>query len=184
MKSNENKVVWSSRQKEINGNPMNANNSCSRACVEGMWSSSPHLSVSSNFFPDPKDSKAIAAQSSVSGYAPVSSRPNDDSAHDPAECGKRSENPMDCWLFGVNLTNDVTNVALPDKELGCPTIIPSGPKDSIPVSACETEVGQNTNCLVSNKEQKQFISDGSLSERQTKQATLPSSMRTRTKVSA
>ncbi|TKY61245.1 Auxin response factor 18 [Spatholobus suberectus] len=179
--SNENPVVWSSRQKEIDGNPMNANNSSSRVRVEGMWPSSPHLNVSSNFFPDPKNSKAVAAQSSVSGYAPVSSRPNDDSAHDPVECAKRSENPMDCWVFGVNLTNNFTNGTLPDKELGCPAIIPSGPKDSIPVAACESEAGLNPNYALSNKEQKQIISDGSLSERQTKQATVPS-MRTRTKV--
>ncbi|RDX99358.1 Auxin response factor 18, partial [Mucuna pruriens] len=177
VQSNENTVVWSSRQKEINGNPMNANNMSSRARVEGMWPSSPHLSVSSNLYSDPKNSKGVAAQSCVSGYAPVSSRPNDDSAHDPVECGKRSENPMDCWIFGVNLTNNFINVALPDKELGCPPIIPSGPKDSIPVAACETEAGQNPNYSLSNKEHKQIISD----ERHTKQPTVPST-RTRTKV--
>ncbi|XP_047160481.1 auxin response factor 18-like [Vigna umbellata] len=183
VQSNESPVIWCTRMKEINVNPMNGNkSSSSRVRVEGMWPSSPHLSVSSNLFPDPKNSKAVTAQSTVSGYAPVSSRPNDDLAHDPVECGKRSENPMDCWVFGVNLTNNFTNVALPDKELGCPpTIIPSGPKDSIPVAACETQPGQNHNYSLSNKLQKQIISDGSPSERHAKQTTVPST-RTRTKV--
>ncbi|KAL9320492.1 hypothetical protein ACSQ67_012331 [Phaseolus vulgaris] len=183
VQSNESPVIWSTRMKEINVNPMNGNkSSSSRVRVEGMWPSSPHLSVSSNLFPDPKNSKAVTAQSNVSGYAPVSCRPNDDLAHDPVECGKRSENPMDCWVFGVNLTNNFTNVALPDKELGCPAIIiPSGPKDSIPVAACETQAGQNHNYSLSNKVQKQIISDGSPSERHAKQATVPST-RTRTKV--
>ncbi|KAK7338074.1 hypothetical protein VNO77_18672 [Canavalia gladiata] len=180
VQSNENPVVWSLRQKEISGNPMNANTCGPRLHVEGMRSS-PHLNVSSNFFPDPKNNKAVAVQSSVSGYPHVSSRPNDDSAHDPVESGKKPENPMDCWLFGVNLTNNFTNVALPEKELGCPAIIPSGPKDSIPVAACKTEGGQNANSSVVSKEQKQIISDASPNERQTKPATVPS-LRTRTKV--
>ncbi|XP_020212758.1 auxin response factor 18 isoform X2 [Cajanus cajan] len=163
VQSNESAVVRSLRLKEINGNPMNGKNNSSKVPVEGMWPSSPHLNVvSSNFL---ADAKAVAAQSPISGYAPV----NDDSAPDPTECGKRSENPMDCWLFGVNLTNNFTNPALPDKELGCPT---SGPKDSVPVAPCETDAPHN-----SNKEHKQIISD----ERHTKQANVPST-RTRTKV--
>ncbi|KAL2661642.1 hypothetical protein GLYMA_03G258300v4 [Glycine max] len=167
VQSNENPVVWSTRQKEINGNPMN---SSSKVRVEGMRPSSPHSKP--NLFMDPKNCKAVPAQSTVS------SRPKDDLAHDPMECAKRSsQNPMNCWIFGVNLTNNITkNVTLPDKEqLGCPAIIPSGPKDSIPVAACETEAGQNPYYSLSNKEHKQNISDGSpsASQRHT---------RTRTKV--
>ncbi|XP_027350983.1 auxin response factor 18-like isoform X2 [Abrus precatorius] len=181
--SNENPVVWSSRQKEINGNPVNANSSSSKVRAEGMWSSSPHLNASCNFFPDPKNNKAVATQLSVSGsYPPVSSERNDDLAHDPVESGKKTENPMDCWVFGVNLTNNFTNVTLPEKEIGCPAIIPSGPKDSIAVAACETEAAQNPNYSLSNKEQMQVISDASPNEKQTKQATIVPSMRTRTKV--
>ncbi|KAK7397447.1 hypothetical protein VNO78_18619 [Psophocarpus tetragonolobus] len=141
VQSNENTVVWRSSQKEINGNSMNDG-------VEGKWGCSPYS--------NPKNSKAVTAQSWVS-------------SHDPVECGgKRSENPMDCWLFGVNLSNKSTNVGLPDKEWVCPAIIPSGPR-------CDTETGQNPNYSLSNKEQKQIICDG---ERHTKQA----STRTRTKV--
>ncbi|KAK7285770.1 hypothetical protein RJT34_20551 [Clitoria ternatea] len=179
VQSNENAVVWSTSQKEINSNPMNAKSSSSRVRIEGVWPSSPHLNASPNFFPDLKNSQVVVAPSSVSGYPLASSRWNDDSAHDPLESDKKTENPMDCWLFGVNLTNNFTNA---DKEVGCPAItIPCGPKDSIPVAACETETGQNPNYSLSNKEQKQIISDAAPNERQTKQATVPST-RTRTKV--
>ncbi|KAL2345916.1 hypothetical protein Fmac_007201 [Flemingia macrophylla] len=168
VQSNESAVVRSLRHKEINSNRMNGKNSSTKVPVEGMWPSSPQLNVvSSNFF---ADRKAVAAQSFVSGYTPV----NDDSAHDPVECGKKSENPMDFWLFGVNLTNNFTNPGLPDKELGCPTTVSSVPKDSVPVAACETGAPHNSSYSLSNK---QMLSD----ERHTKQTTVPS-MRSRTKV--
>ncbi|XP_057439679.1 auxin response factor 18-like [Lotus japonicus] len=160
--NNENRVVRSLKgQREINGNP--------------------HLNLSSNFInPEPKNNKDVAALSSACGYYPVSSRPNDGSAHDQVESGKKTENSMDCWVFGVNLTTTFPNV---DKELGCQVIIPSGPNDPLPIAACETETegGHNPNYSVSNKEQKQIISDASLNERQNKQVSIPS-LRTRTKV--
>lgn len=181
VQSNDNQVLWSLRQKEINGNPTNTHSSSSRVRMEGIWSTSPHVNVPSNFFADPKNIKAVAKQSTISGHSPVSSKPNDGSAHDQVEDGKKTGNPTEIWVFGVNLTNNFTNASLPDKELGCPAIIPGGPKESTPITACETENAQNSNYSLSNKEQKQIISDALPTERPSKLASVPS-MRTRTKV--
>lgn len=177
IQSKENQVVWNPRQKDISGNPMNNNSSGnSRVRVEGMWPPS-HMNISSNHFPDLKSNKAVSAQPSSSGYPPVSSRPNDGQV----ENGKKSESSVACRLFGVNLTNNSSNVAPPEKELGGrTTMIPTSPKES-PLATCETERSQNPNCSVSKTEQKQVTSNSSPNERQSKQASLPST-RTRTKV--
>ncbi|XP_027334324.1 auxin response factor 18-like isoform X2 [Abrus precatorius] len=181
VQSKENQVVCSLRQKDVNNNPINANSSSSRARMEGMWSSSPHLNVTSNLFSDPNNKNSVTVRSSISSYPNVSSRSSDGPT---AEDVKKTENSLDCWLFGVNLTNKSTIVITPSKrELRCPslTIVPSGPKESIPAAACESGRVQTPNYSLSNKGQKQIISDASPNEWQNKQATVPS-MRTRTKV--
>ncbi|KAJ1378682.1 PB1 domain [Sesbania bispinosa] len=180
VQSKENQVVCSLRQKDINSNPINTNSISSRVRVEGIWPSSPHLNITPNLYSDPKNNKGVAEQSPISGYPTVSSRPSDGPPRDRVVDGKKSENSLDCWLFGVNLTNNSSNVITPsEKEVGCPcpTIVPSGPKESMPAAvACETERVQTP-----NKGQKQIISDTSPNEWQNKQASVPS-MRTRTKV--
>ncbi|CAL0308866.1 unnamed protein product [Lupinus luteus] len=182
VRSNENHIMWSLRQKEINGNPTNTNSSASRVCTEGLWPSSPHLNVSSNYFPDLKNNKSVAAtQSSCVVDPPASSRPNNGSMHDQVDNGKTLENRTDIWVFGVNLSSNFTNVEFPEKGLECAAIVPSDPKDSISIGACESENGQNLNNSLSTKEQKQIISGASPNERQNKQTCVPSS-RTRTKV--
>ncbi|XP_028779845.1 auxin response factor 18 isoform X2 [Neltuma alba] len=166
----------------INGNAMNNSSSCnSRVRIEGTWPSS-HLNISPNCFADPKNNKAVAVQSSISGCPPVSSWPNDAPAYDQVENGKKStENPVGCRLFGVNLTNNSNNVAPPEKDSRVCIASPSGSKESNPVVACENKTSQNPNCSVSKKEQKNETSNATPNERQGKQASLPST-RTRTKV--
>ncbi|XP_061370394.1 auxin response factor 9 isoform X2 [Gastrolobium bilobum] len=185
VQSNENQVVCSMRQRDINSNPINTNSISSSVRLEGKWPSSPHLNVTSNLFHEPsKNKKSGTSQSSISGYPNVSSRASDGLTCDLVEDGKKTENPMNCWLFGVNLSQNSSNVITPsDKELGCPsaTIVPSGPKESIPAAACETERVQTPNHSLSNKGQKQIISDVSPMDWQNMQACVPS-MRTRTKV--
>lgn len=184
VQSSESSVFWSLRQKEINSSPMNTHSS-SRVRMEGIWPASPPLNVSPNFFSDPRNNKAGGAtQPSISGYTPVLSKPNDNGPrNDQAENGKKSESSIDYWLFGVNLTKNSKTVLPPpsETEMGSPTTIPSGPKESNPsAAACETEKGQSpNNNTVSQKEQKQI--DASPNERQSKQASVLS-LRTRTKV--
>ena len=125
--------------------------------AEGTWHS-PHINASSKSSPDPQNNKAVVAQSS---------RPSDGSTRECVEDGRKTGNAMECWLFGVNLTSSSSNVAPLEKELGYPN--PCGPKESLPVGACETgRVQTPNNHSLSNKGQK-------------KQAPVPS-MRTRTKV--
>ncbi|KAI4355255.1 hypothetical protein L6164_004044 [Bauhinia variegata] len=177
VQSKENQVAWPMMQKEIDCSPLNPNNSSSssRVRVEGMWSSSPHLNVSSNFFPDPRNNKAVAGQSSIIGYAPVSSRPCDNLVYDRAENGKKSENSTGFMLFGVDLKNSSNAVPPLEKEMGCcPT---SGPRESIPVNACETPRGPRESKI----EPKQVASDAAPFEKQSKMVSAPSA-RTRTKV--
>ncbi|KAF7826201.1 auxin response factor 18-like isoform X1 [Senna tora] len=179
--SNESQVLWNVRQKDMNGNPLNNSNSSStRVRMEGNWPS--HMNVPSNCFPDPQSNKAVVEQTSVSGYPPVSSQQNNRPVYDQVENEKKSENPVGYRLFGVTLTNNSGNVASLEKQLGgCTTIIPSGgAKESVPIAACETEKGQNSDPSLS-KEQKQETSNVSPNERQSKQVSLPST-RTRTKV--
>lgn len=177
VQSKENQIACSLRQKDINISLINTTNSSStRVQVEGrIWPSSPHLNVTSNLFSDAKSNKGVTAQSPLSGYANIASRPSDGPTRDRVEDGKKTENPLACWLFGVNLTNkSSSNVITPsEKELGCPspTVVTSGPKESIPAAACET----------TERVQKQIISDASPNEWQNKQTSVPS-MRTRTKV--
>ncbi|TKY64095.1 Auxin response factor 7 [Spatholobus suberectus] len=182
VQSKENQVSCSLRQKDviINSNPINANSSSSsRVRVEGVWPSSPHLNVTSNLFSDPSNNNGVLARSSISGYPNVPSRSSDGPTCDRVEDGKKTENSPDCWLFGVNLTNNSSNVI---NSLDGLSIVPtSGPKESIPAAACETERVQTPNYSLSNKGQKQIISEASPNEWQNKQATVPS-MRTRTKV--
>ncbi|RDX94285.1 Auxin response factor 9, partial [Mucuna pruriens] len=188
VQSKENQVVACSlRQKDINSNnPINANNSSSssRVRVEGVWSS-PHLNVTSNLFSDPNNNNGTSALSSISTYPNVPSKSSDGPTCDRVEDGKKTENPLDCWLFGVNLSNNCSNVISPssEREVRGPSssIVPSGPKESIPAAACETERVQSPNYSLSNKGQKQIISEASPIEWQNKQATVPS-MRTRIKV--
>ncbi|CAL0302185.1 unnamed protein product [Lupinus luteus] len=182
VQSNENNVVWSLRQKEINGNSTNTNSSTSRVRTEGIWPSTPNLNPSSNYFSDLQNNKSVAATKSPNvSCPPPSSRPNDGLIHDQIENGREIEKRADIWVFGVNLSSNSTNVALQEKELGSIAIIPSGPKESFPIAPCETENGQNLNSSLSNKEQKQIISGTPLNEKQNKQASIPS-LRTRTKV--
>ncbi|MED6185544.1 Arf11p [Stylosanthes scabra] len=169
VQSKENQVVWSLRQKETNGNPMNSHSSSSRVRMEGIWSSSPHANVP----PNPQNNNAAAKQ----GRSPISSKLNDDGlTHEKVgvDGKKKTENPTKIFLFGVNLSNDVgSNVSLPEKEQACSAILPIGPKESA------TEEAQNSNNSVSDKEQQnQIISDALPTEKPCKLA----SMRTRTKV--
>lgn len=146
----------------------------SRVLVEGIWPNSPHLNVTSNPYANTN----------------IASRPSDGLTCDRVEDAKKNENPLDCWLFGVNLNNKNkscnVNSCL-EKELGCPSlniVTTSGPKESIilTTNACETEKVQSPNYSLSNKgQQKKIISDASPNEWQNKLATVPS-MRTRTKV--
>lgn len=173
---------------EIQSNPMNTSIS-SRVFVEGIWPTSPPaLNISSNFISDPRNNNAC-----VTGYPHILSNPIDEGPKydNQVDNGKKSEDSMDCWLFGVNLresSNTTTVSTACEKETGWPTTIPSGPKEkeSIPpaaAAACETGKGQNpnnNNNTVSQKEEKQ-IDDASPNERQSKQASVLS-MRTRTKV--
>ncbi|KAE9616031.1 putative transcription factor ARF family [Lupinus albus] len=175
VRSNENHTVWSLRQKEINGNPTNTNSSISRVCMEGLW-------PSSNYFPEIKNNKSVAAtQSSCVVNPPASSRPNNGSMHDQFDNGKTMENRTDIWVFGVNLSNNFTNVEFLEKEVECPAIVPSDPKDSVSIAACESENGHNLNNSLSMNEQSQIISGASPNERQNKHTSVPS-LRTRTKV--
>ncbi|KAL1313296.1 auxin response factor 9 isoform X5 [Arachis ipaensis] len=176
----ENQVVWSLRQKETNGNPMNSHSSSSRVRMEGIWSNSPHASVP----PNPPNNNAAAKQ----GLSPISSKPNDDGlTHDKVEVDarKKTENPTKIFLFGVNLTNNFrSNVSHPEKEQACSAIVPVGPKESTPITitASATQNAQNSNYSVSDKEQQNQISSDVLpAEKPNKLASLPS-MRTRTKV--
>ncbi|KAI4328927.1 hypothetical protein L6164_021241 [Bauhinia variegata] len=180
VQSKENQVIWPMMQKEINCKPMNGKNSasCSRVRVEGMWSSSSHLHASSNFFPS--NNNAVMGRSSITGYAPVSSRPSDSLVHEQVENGKKSENSPGIMLFGVDLKNNNT-ISPRDKEMGRPTMVPSGPKESIIVAACETERGQNRNYPMSKTEPKKVTSDATPYAKQSKQVSAPST-RTRTKV--
>ncbi|KAH1149607.1 hypothetical protein GYH30_043911 [Glycine max] len=190
VQSKENQVVpCSLRQKDIiNSNPIDANNSSisSRVRMEGVWPSSPHLNVTPNLFSDPNNN-SVLARSPISGYLNVPSRSSDGPTCEHVEDGKKIENSLDCWLFGVNLTNNCSNVIITtpsERELRGPissSVAPSGPKESIPAAACETERVQTPNYSLSNKGQKQIISEASPNEWQNKQATVPS-MRTRTKV--
>ncbi|XP_029129167.1 auxin response factor 18 isoform X2 [Cajanus cajan] len=177
VQSKENQVTCSLRQKDvINSNPINAN---SRVRVEGVWPCSPHVNVSSKNFSDPNINNCVSARSSISGYPNVPSRSSDGPTCEGGEDGKRSENSLDCWLFGVNLSNNCSNVVIsPSERGGSLSIVGSGPKESIPAAACETERVQTPNYSLSNK---QIISEASPNEWQNKQATVPS-MRTRTKL--
>nr|XP_027192816.1 auxin response factor 18 isoform X3 [Cicer arietinum] len=154
---------------------------CSRVMVEGIWPNSPNLNVTSNPFSDAKNK----------GYPNINIAPrlSDGPACDRLEDAKKTENPLDCWLFGVNLNNNnkCSNVnSCLDKEVGCGSlsnVTSSGPKESNPANACETEkIIQSPNYSLSNKKgQKQIISDASPNEWQNQLANVPS-MRTRTKV--
>lgn len=146
----------------------------SRVLVEGIWPNSPHLNVTSNPYANTN----------------IASRPSDGLTCDRVEDPKKNENPLDCWLFGVNLNNKNKSCSVNsclEKELGCPSltiVTTSGPKESIilTTNACETEKVQSPNYSLSNKgQQKKIISDASPNEWQNKLATVPS-MRTRTKV--
>lgn len=154
--------------------------------MEGVWPSSPHLNVSPNLFSDPINNNGVSAKSSMAIYPNVPSKSSDVPTCDRGEDGKKTEkNSLDCWLFGVNLSNKCCgNVISPsERELRGPisSNVGSGPKESIPAAACETERVQSLNYSLSNKGQKQIISEASPNEWQNKQATVPS-MRTRTKV--
>ncbi|KAL2336218.1 hypothetical protein Fmac_010664 [Flemingia macrophylla] len=176
VQSKENQVACSLRQKDvINSNPINAN---SRVRVEGVWPCSPHVNVTSNIFSDPNNNNVVSARSSISGYPNVPSRSSDGPTCKRGEDGKKAEHSLDCWLFGVNLSNNCSNVVISPSERGGSSSIVSGPKESIPAVACETERVQTPNYSLSNK---QIISEASPNEWQSKQATVPS-MRTRTKV--
>ncbi|KAK7389793.1 hypothetical protein VNO78_25087 [Psophocarpus tetragonolobus] len=183
VQSKENQVACSLRQKDpINSNPINANSSSSsRVRVEGVWPSSPHLNATPNPFSDPNNSNGVLARSSIHSYPNVPSRSSDGPTCDRVEDGKKTENSLDCWLFGVNLTNNASNGITPSERGPSSNVVSSGPKESIPVFACETERVQTSNYSLSNKGQKQIISEASPNEWQNKQATVPS-MRTRTKV--
>ncbi|KAE9598042.1 putative transcription factor ARF family [Lupinus albus] len=182
VQSNESHAVWSLRQKEINDNPIDTNYASSRVRIEGIWPSSPHLNVPSNYFPDLRNNKSVrTTQSSNVGCSPTSSTPNDGSMHDQVVNGKRTENRLDIWVFGVNLSSNLANVAVSPKEFECPTTVPSALKESVPVAACESDTCQNLNNSLSDKEQKQITSGASPNERQNTQTSAPS-LRTRTKV--
>ncbi|XP_057454839.1 auxin response factor 18-like isoform X2 [Lotus japonicus] len=177
VQSKENQIVSSLRQNDISSNPIKTSSR--------IWPCSPHLNVTSNFFSDPKIKGVKLQSSTISSYAYVSSRPIDGPTC-VEDDGKKSENPLDCWLFGVNLSNNSSNgIACLEKELGCscPTTVPSGPNESNPAGACETERVQSPDFSLSNKGQSQIISEASPIEWQKKQAsvTVPA-MRTRTKV--
>ncbi|KAL3008828.1 hypothetical protein AAZX31_07G053100 [Glycine max] len=191
VQSKENQVVpCSLRQKDIiNSNPINANNSSisTRVRMEGVWPSSPHLNATPNLFSDPNNNNSnngVSARSLISGYPNVPSRSSDGPTCDGVEDGKKTENSLDCWLFGVNLTNNCSNVITTpsEREQRGPSssVVLSGPKESIPAAACETERVQTPNYSLSNKGQKQIISEASPNQWQNKQATVLS-MRTRTK---
>ncbi|CAJ2663045.1 unnamed protein product [Trifolium pratense] len=140
----------------------------SRVSVEGIWPNSPYMNITSN---------------------PYASRPVDGPTCDhPVKDANKTSNPLDCWLFGVNLNkNNKCNNVNPclEKEHGFPNlanVTTSGPKESILTNACETEKVQSPNNSLSTKgQQKKIICDVSSNEWQNKLATVPS-MRTRTKV--
>ncbi|KAI5422041.1 auxin response factor 18 isoform X2 [Lathyrus oleraceus] len=151
----------------------------SRVTTETIWPNSPHLNLTSNPY----------------AIINIASKPNNGlngptCDHHRVEDAKKNTNPLDCWLFGVNLNNNnkpnnLVNSCL-EKEHGFPklTIVTtSGPKESIILTnACETEKAQSPNYSLSSKgHQKKIISDTSTNEWQNKLANVPS-MRTRTKV--
>ncbi|OIW13497.1 hypothetical protein TanjilG_29238 [Lupinus angustifolius] len=149
VQSNESHGVWSLRQKEINDNPNDTNYASSRVRFEGIWPSSPHLNVPSNYFQDLRNNKSVPmTQSSNIGCSPPSSRPNDGSMHDQVVNRKKMENRTDIWVFGVNLNSNLANVAVAPKEFECPATVTSGAsrnerqntQASVPSSRTRTKV--------------------------------------------
>ncbi|CAI8607687.1 unnamed protein product [Vicia faba] len=152
----------------------------SRVTTEAIWPNSPHLNLTSNPY---------------ANNINIASKPSNGPTchHQRVEDAKKNTNPLDCWLFGVNLNNNnnkpnnIVNSCLEKKEHGFPklTIVTttSGPKESIILTnACETEKAQSPNYSLSTiGQQKKIISDTSTNEWQNKLANVPS-MRTRTKV--
>ncbi|GAU37396.1 hypothetical protein TSUD_361010, partial [Trifolium subterraneum] len=141
--------------------------------AEGIWPNSPHLNITSNPYANIN----------------IASRPINGPTFDHrVEDTNKTPNPLDCWLFGVNLNkNNKCNNVNPcfEKEHGFPNLsigTTSGPKESILTNAaCETEKVQSPNNSLSTiGQQKKIICDVSTNERQNKLATVPSK-RKRTK---
>ncbi|KAJ0051467.1 hypothetical protein Pint_00602 [Pistacia integerrima] len=174
--SSESQVLWPLRQKELDSNHLNGSNVCSsRVAPEGIWPTSPHLSVSLNLFRDTTDNKNSAARSNLSSF---SSRPSDGLLNDQAEKGKKSETSMGCRLFGIDLKHN-SNIATPlAKEVIDSTFDSYCIKGSIP-AASDSDKAQNSDFL--KKELKQVTSEALLKETQNKRGSATST-RTRTKV--
>ncbi|KAH8516965.1 hypothetical protein H0E87_005067 [Populus deltoides] len=175
--------VWSMRQKEIDSNLLNNSSSCNtRARPEGIWPSSPNMNVSLNFFPDSVgDNNFATTRSIISGFpSPISSRQSNCLINEQVEKGRKYENSVGCWLFGIDLTSNSGSSAPPEKEPGYPIVDSNGTKGLVP-AASEAERAQTMDVSMYSKEQKQVLSEAMVKESQSKQGST-TSMRTRTKV--
>ncbi|KAJ4728098.1 Auxin response factor [Melia azedarach] len=174
VQSCESQVVW-----PIDGNLANSSNgSNTRIAPEGMWPSSPRLNVSLNLFPDSRnDTKIVAARSPLSVYA--SARPSNGLIHDQVEKGKKSDTPMGCRLFGIDLKHNSNIVAPLGKEIADLIIDSSGIKG--PRAASDYDKAQNQDASNSPKEMKQMTAEALPKETLNKQGSIAST-RSRTKV--
>ncbi|XP_010267580.1 PREDICTED: auxin response factor 18 [Nelumbo nucifera] len=138
----ENQVGWlPKQQKEIKGNVINSNSSCSSRTTsrpEGGWPST-LVNVSLSLFQDKIDGKTWSVLSGFPTLDP--SRSTNSTLLDPVENGKKSEPSAGCRLFGIELINK-SSVSTPDKA-------PSRPES---VTSATTEGLNPTTVSVSSKE--------------------------------
>lgn len=163
VQSCDSQVVWSTRQKEIDGSLVNSSGGCnSRVRQEGIWSSTP-VNVSLSLFADSaEDNKTV-----------LSSRPKSGVMHDQVEKGKKSEISAGCRLFGINLTEKSSASATH------PAVDSSTAQGPVPVTDV-ADKDRDLEASSSAKEQKQDTLEVSVKESQSKQGS--STMRSRTKV--
>ena len=166
------------KQKEIASNPMNPDSS-SRIQLEGAWPAS-HSGGSSKPSSD-KRINFVAVQPLARNYLPAIPYWPHGYCHNQVGNGKICENSANCIVFGVDFAKSSNAIAPPEKELGCPTTLPGGPKEIVPVAASETDGNQSPTNVTLKMMQKQVASDASPNEKLNKQVLAPS-MRTCTKV--
>ncbi|KAF5733504.1 auxin response factor 18 [Tripterygium wilfordii] len=173
-------IVWSLRQKEVDGGPVNSSSFGNlRVQPEHVWSSS-YMSPSLNLFPDfvEEDNKTVVLQPMTAGHPPqIPSMLNSGMVDSQVEKGNILDNPTGFRLFGIDVKRDFDRGAHPEnKHSSQKTVSGAG---YVHVSAASD--AQNLDSADVSKEQKQVISEISAREAQSKQG-FTASTRTRTKV--